>query len=39
MTGNEEKSVTIDMSGYAKGVYFVEVKTEKGRVNRKMIKN
>jgi len=34
-----EKSVTLDMSGYAKGVYFVEVKTEKGRVNRKMIKN
>ncbi len=37
-----EKSVTIDMSGYAKGVYFVEVTSASsatGVVYRKMVKN
>jgi len=32
------KSVTIDISGYAKGIYFIEVQTEKGVINRKIIK-
>jgi Secretion system C-terminal sorting domain len=30
---------TIDMSGMPKGIYFVRIKTEKGIVNRKIIKN
>jgi hypothetical protein len=31
-------SATIDMSGFAKGMYFVEVKTEKGVVRKKVVK-
>ena len=30
-------SATIDMSGYAKGVYFVRVQTENGIINKKVI--
>jgi len=33
-----DKSATIDVSGLAKGMYFVEVKTEKGIVRRKVVK-
>ncbi len=31
-------SVTIDVSGLAKGIYFMEIKTEKGIINKKIIK-
>ncbi len=34
-----EKSVTLDMSGYAKGVYFVQIiDANKNVVNRKVVK-
>ena len=35
LTGN---SVTLDMSSYAKGMYFVEIKTEKGVIRKKAVK-
>ena len=31
-------SVTIDMNGYAKGIYFVEVDAQQGKVRKKVIK-
>ena len=33
-----DQSVSIDISGYAKGVYFVEVKTESGIWRRKVVR-
>ncbi len=37
-TGNGEKSVTIDVSGVAKGIYFVRIEDEnKNVVNRKIV--
>ena len=33
-----DKSVTVDLTGVSNGIYFVEIKTEKGVVNRKIVK-
>ena len=34
---NNNKQLTIDMTGYAKGIYFVQIQTEKGTTNKKII--
>jgi hypothetical protein len=37
-SGIRNKEATIDISSYAKGMYFVEIKTERGVVRKKIIK-
>ena len=32
-------NATVDLSGYAKGTYFVKVTTEKGVVTKRVVKN
>ena len=32
-----DQSITIDISGFAKGIYFVEVQTEKGVLRKRVI--
>jgi len=38
LTTNNKEQI-LDMSGYAKGVYFVRIESEKGIVNRKIVKD